>query len=227
MFSKLLRFSRVLISNHAKTKTFSIAKLQTARKYSAGLAFAGFNIVRCDPKPITCDTESLEHEFYIKQACTSNVTAACQLLTVTIVAIQDTCQRIRQELAKEITLLRRAVEWGENTPEEHFDQLIEVRSILDDLKHNLQVLIGYMEYAERIATMAAEVSYLSGNVGASDIVCERIDQVGRAYRAEVEQNETLQMESLGWQRVAIESDNMKEILEPENDAQNKHTIQNA
>lgn len=37
--------------------------------------------------------DGLEHEFLIKQATTVNVNAATQLLTVTLVAIQDTSER--------------------------------------------------------------------------------------------------------------------------------------
>lgn len=36
-----------------------------------------------------------------------------------------------------------------------------------------------MDYAEKVATAAAEISYLSGNVAASDAICERIDHVTR------------------------------------------------
>lgn len=36
-----------------------------------------------------------------------------------------------------------------------------------------------MDYAEKLATTAAEISYLSGNVVASDAICERIDHANR------------------------------------------------
>lgn len=36
-----------------------------------------------------------------------------------------------------------------------------------------------MEYAEKLATASAELSYLSGNVAASDAICERIDHANR------------------------------------------------
>lgn len=36
-----------------------------------------------------------------------------------------------------------------------------------------------MDYAEKLATTAAEISYLSGNVVASDAICERIDHACR------------------------------------------------
>lgn len=44
-----------------------------------------------DKPPV--DTDNLEHEFLIRQATTVNVNAATQLLTVTLVAIQDTSER--------------------------------------------------------------------------------------------------------------------------------------
>lgn len=40
------------------------------------------------------DEEKLGHEFLIRQATTVNVNAATQLLTVTMVAIQDTSERL-------------------------------------------------------------------------------------------------------------------------------------
>lgn len=42
---------------------------------------------------ISWDGDRLEHEFLIRQATTVNVNAATQLLTVTLVAIQDTSER--------------------------------------------------------------------------------------------------------------------------------------
>lgn len=39
--------------------------------------------------------------------------------------------------------------------------------------------LGYMDYAEKLATVAAEISYLSGNVIASDAICERIEHANR------------------------------------------------
>lgn len=57
-------------------------------------AFA-FTIAKCETTPynFNWDAESLEHEFLIKQSCTVNINSASQLLTVTLVAIQDTSQR--------------------------------------------------------------------------------------------------------------------------------------
>lgn len=58
-------------------------------------AFA-FTVVKCETTPynFNWDVESLEHEFLIKQSCTVNINSASQLLTVTLVAIQDTSQRL-------------------------------------------------------------------------------------------------------------------------------------
>lgn len=42
---------------------------------------------------VSWDDDRLEHEFLIRQATTVNVNAATQLLTVTLVAIQDTSER--------------------------------------------------------------------------------------------------------------------------------------
>lgn len=57
---------------------------------------AGLLTVICEQNQhnhIGWNDESLGHEFLIKQATTVNVNAATQLLTVTLVAVQDTSER--------------------------------------------------------------------------------------------------------------------------------------
>lgn len=133
-----------------------------------------------------------------------NVNAATQLLTVTLVAIQDTSERLRDALSKEICLVQQALEWGEEgTPPHHWDQLVAIRGSLSDLKHNLRTLISYMDYAEKLATVAAEISYLSGNVIASDAICERIEHANRTCNIQKQLNHDLQQESLELQQRAI------------------------
>lgn len=143
---------------------------------------AGIASVACEQSEynnVGWDENSLEHEFLIRQATTVNVNAASQLLTVTIVAIQDTSERLRKALTREIALVQQAMEWGDGTPPEHWDDLVAIRGTLTDLKHNLCILLSYMDYVEKVATSAAEISYLSGNLVASDALCERIDHANR------------------------------------------------
>lgn len=63
----------------------------------APIALGFISTVKCEDKQkefdISCEADSLEHEFLIKQATTVSVNAATQLLTVTLVAIQDTSER--------------------------------------------------------------------------------------------------------------------------------------
>ncbi|XP_041982709.1 uncharacterized protein LOC121735813 isoform X2 [Aricia agestis] len=155
--------------------------------------------------------------FLIRQATTVNVNAATQLLTVTIVAIQDTSERLREALSKEICLVQQAMEWGEeNTPSQHWDQLVAVRGSLADLKHNLRMLTTYMEYAEKLATVAAEISYLSGNTVASDAICERIDHATRTCNMQKVLTHELQQESLEiQQRAIIGAPNLEDKLKHE------------
>ncbi|XP_030030162.1 uncharacterized protein LOC115447293 [Manduca sexta] len=150
------------------------------------------------------DENTLEHDFLIRQATTVNVNAATQLLTVTLVAIQDTSERLREALTKEICLVKQALEWGEEgTPPHHWDQLVAIRGSLCDLKHNLHTLLSYMDYAEKLATVAAEISYLSGNIAASDAICERIDHACRTCNTQKQLTHELQQESLELQQQAI------------------------
>lgn len=88
-----------------RTRLYSVLKSSfrlNSRKLSyrilkiAPVAFSAFKTVSCDDqKQVTeiGDLDSLDHEFLIRQASTVNVNAATQLLTVTLVAIQDTSER--------------------------------------------------------------------------------------------------------------------------------------
>ncbi|XP_045454509.1 uncharacterized protein LOC123663910 [Melitaea cinxia] len=169
----------------------------------------------------------LEHEFLIKQATTVNVNAATQLLTVTLVAIQDTSERLRDALTKEICLIKQALEWGdEGTPPQHWDQLVAVRGALCDLKHNLRTLFSYMDYAEKLATTAAEISYLSGNIVASDAICERIDHACRACNTQKQLTHELQQESLELQQQAIiSSPHLEEKLKNNSENDKKQNVE--
>lgn len=81
------------IRNVYRTRTKNaISKHRTIAPVSLGLLSAVF----CNEKHemnLAYDSDSLEHDFLIRQATTVNVNAATQLLTVTLVAIQDTSER--------------------------------------------------------------------------------------------------------------------------------------
>ncbi|KAL4703929.1 hypothetical protein ACJJTC_015376 [Scirpophaga incertulas] len=172
-FLNFIRAARLL------RKKTTVTKSKTLRPITFGI----LTTVSCEDSAKTVDEwdiNRLDHEFLIRQATTVNVNAATQLLTVTLVAIQDTSERLREMLSKEICLIRQALEWGDTgTPPDHWDQLVAVRGTLTDLKHNFNALLSYMDYAEKVATAAAEISYLSGNIAASDAICERIDHACR------------------------------------------------
>lgn len=150
------------------------------------VALGVITTVKCDGKEefdVSWDADNLGHEFLIRQATTVNVNAATQLLTVTLVAIQDTSERLRDAITKEICLVKQSLEWGQDgTPPHHWDQLVAIRGLLCDLRHNLHTLLSYMDYAEKLATVVAEISYLSGNIAASDAICERIDHACRTCK---------------------------------------------
>ncbi|XP_004933902.1 uncharacterized protein LOC101743712 [Bombyx mori] len=187
------------------TRTHVTLAGRGTRNFRIPIALGIFSAAKCDNIfDGLSSADTLEHEFLIKQATTVNVNAATQLLTVTLVAIQDTSERLRDALSKEICLVQQALEWGEEgTPPHHWDQLVAIRGSLSDLKHNLRTLISYMDYAEKLATVAAEISYLSGNVIASDAICERIEHANRTCNIQKQLNHDLQQESLELQQRAI------------------------
>ncbi|CAH0677825.1 unnamed protein product [Spodoptera exigua] len=197
---RLLAFLKTACQVHHRI----VPKIRNYAPVTLGLLTTAY----CDDKQkeleVMWDADSLEHEFLIRQATTINVNAATQLLTVTLVAIQDTSERLREALVREICLVKQALEWGEDgTPPHHWDQLVAVRGSLVDLRHNLHTLFSYMDYAEKLATVAAEISYLSGNIVASDAICERIDHACRSCNMQKQLTHELQQESLELQQQAI------------------------
>ncbi|KAL4721269.1 hypothetical protein ACJJTC_013379 [Scirpophaga incertulas] len=196
-FLNFIRAARLL------RKKTTVTKSKTLRPITFGI----LTTVSCEDSAKTVDEwdiNRLDHEFLIRQATTVNVNAATQLLTVTLVAIQDTSERLREMLSKEICLIRQALEWGDTgTPPDHWDQLVAVRGTLTDLKHNFNALLSYMDYAEKVATAAAEISYLSGNIAASDAICERIDHACRTCNTQKQLTHDLQQESLELQQQVI------------------------
>ncbi|XP_072933401.1 uncharacterized protein [Epargyreus clarus] len=197
------RLFGVLKSALALNRRTFVAKTRNVVPITFGIATAVF----CEgvDMRLPWDEETLEHDFLIRQATTVNVNAATQLLTVTLVAIQDTSERLRNALSREICLIRQALEWGEGTPPQHWDELVAIRGSLCDLNHNLRTLLSYMDYAEKLATVAAEISYLSGNIAASDAICERIDHACRTCNTQKQLTHILQQESLEIQQQAIVS----------------------
>ncbi|XP_013186302.2 uncharacterized protein LOC106131677 [Amyelois transitella] len=198
-----------IVRSAAKVQRTLIPRLRKVTPLSVGLlatVYCEENQNEYNELNMSWSDDNLEHEFLIRQATTVNVNAATQLLTVTLVAIHDTSERLREALTKEICLVKQALEWGENaTPPQHWDELVAVRGSLRDLKHNLRTLFGYMDYAEKLATVAAEISYLSGNTTASDAICERIDHACRTCNAQKQLTHELQQESLELQQQAIMS----------------------
>ncbi|XP_046972252.1 uncharacterized protein LOC124538997 [Vanessa cardui] len=220
------RLFRIFQTAYKTNSKRNIVKIRNVTPITLGLVTTAF----CDEKSkefeLSWDADCLEHDFLIRQATTVNVNAATQLLTVTLIAIQDTSERLREALTSEICLIKQALEWGDNgTPPHHWDQLVAVRGSLCDLKHNLRTLFSYMDYAEKLATTAAEISYLSGNVVASDAICERIDHACRACNTQKQLTHELQQESLELQQQAIISaPHLEEKLKTESQNDKKQNV---
>lgn len=83
----------VLSTAYRMNRRSFVTKIRNITPVALGLLTS----VQCEKKQvepnISWDNDSLEHEFLIRQATTVNVNAATQLLTVTLVAIQDTSER--------------------------------------------------------------------------------------------------------------------------------------
>lgn len=88
--NRLLSFIKNAYRTHGR---MAVTKIRNSTPATVGLLTTAY----CDDKrkefDAIWDADSLEHDFLIRQATTLNVNAASQLLTVTLVAIQDTSER--------------------------------------------------------------------------------------------------------------------------------------
>lgn len=82
-----------IIKSAFRVNKQTVAKIRNITPVSLGF----LTVVKCDGKltefDVYLDADTLEHDYLIRQATTVNVNAATQLLTVTLVAIQDTSER--------------------------------------------------------------------------------------------------------------------------------------
>lgn len=78
--------------SHINSKTVKV-KIRNLAPISLGFITTAMCGDKQQEHDVPWDADCLEHEFLIRQATTVNVNAATQLLTVTLVAIQDTSER--------------------------------------------------------------------------------------------------------------------------------------
>lgn len=94
--STMFRDKLVRICRHAYRFNIINRKVNVKIRNVAPVTLGLLTTVSCEEKQrkdLSWDPDSLEHEFLIRQATTVSVNAATQLLTVTLVAVQDTSER--------------------------------------------------------------------------------------------------------------------------------------
>ncbi|XP_021916115.1 uncharacterized protein LOC110828094 isoform X2 [Zootermopsis nevadensis] len=143
-----------------------------------------FMFVQCD-FPLEKDNKlkqapsshEMTHEYLIRQASTSTISATQQLLTLTFAAISDTSKMYRECMEQLMSLMDQSlqVQSAGSAHSELWDQVIEMRMKVRDCKQRLEELTSFMEYVDKLATSAAETAYLGGAEHMSTVMCETMN----------------------------------------------------
>ncbi|XP_033209683.1 uncharacterized protein LOC117168277 isoform X2 [Belonocnema kinseyi] len=128
----------------------------------------------------------------IKQSAIEAANSASTVLTVTYTAIEETSKEYRNLLVNLICLLQETQ--MVNASDYHWDRIVTTRLEMQKKKQALTQLVGYMEYVQKMAVAASEISFLSGMDNLSTTLCQRIDDAVNNVQKEVTQNQILEEE---------------------------------
>ncbi|GLH12332.1 Uncharacterized protein GBIM_17064 [Gryllus bimaculatus] len=151
------------------------------------------------------------HEQLIRQASTMTVDAATQLLSQTVLAYIELSKQYREAVDELIDVLTDDLQFmvmetshtnEDETPtnmdysQEVWEREVEARAQVNSLRTTLLELASYMEYVTKVATAAAEASYLAGSEFASTNMCERLNSAHRTFEEEKSKNKEADRELL-------------------------------
>ncbi|XP_033209682.1 uncharacterized protein LOC117168277 isoform X1 [Belonocnema kinseyi] len=138
------------------------------------------------------DVKNLSFDYMIKQSAIEAANSASTVLTVTYTAIEETSKEYRNLLVNLICLLQETQ--MVNASDYHWDRIVTTRLEMQKKKQALTQLVGYMEYVQKMAVAASEISFLSGMDNLSTTLCQRIDDAVNNVQKEVTQNQILEEE---------------------------------
>lgn len=156
------------------------------------------------------DVKKLTHEYMIQQSTVDAVNSATQALTVTYLAIVKTSNEYKVLLNELISLSRETLQF--QVSDAHWDMIVDLRSRVQDKKETLLKLTGYVDYVQKMAVAACELSYLSGMENLSATLSKRIDDALQNIREEVNYISTLEQEYCDVQEQCIKN---ADLTDPE------------
>ncbi|XP_066587260.1 uncharacterized protein [Prorops nasuta] len=154
----------------------------------------------------------LTYDQMIKQSTIDAVNSASQALTVTYTAIETTSKEYRLLLNKLISLIEETKTIA--ATDAQWDMIVEIRSEVDKKKAMLTRLISFMDYVQKMASAATEISFLSGMDNLSISLSERIENALRNVKREINSNEEVERAyRYTQQQSIINTDNEKLLIE--------------
>ncbi|XP_046749665.1 uncharacterized protein LOC124413249 isoform X1 [Diprion similis] len=157
------------------------------------------------------DSKTLSYDYMIKQSTIDAVNTASQVLTITYSAIESTSREYRNMLTKLIVLIRETLIY--EVCDSHWDMIVEVRAEVQLKKDILTKLIGFMDYAHKMAVAASETTYLAGMDNLSTTLCQRIDDALINMQREIELNKVLEEEYCQVQQQCIIKSTKEDVLQ--------------
>ncbi|XP_046982329.1 diablo homolog, mitochondrial-like isoform X1 [Schistocerca americana] len=122
----------------------------------------------------------------IRRATVVTVDAATQLLTQTLAAAMESSEMYRNAMEHMMDhmdeTLRHAV--GSPCQDQLWDDMVSIRDELNSARDALLEIESFMVYAMRLATDAAEASYMAGAETISTAMCERLNYAEQMWNAE-------------------------------------------
>lgn len=122
----------------------------------------------------------------IRRATSLTVDAATQLLTQTLAAAMESSEMYKNAMEHMIEHMDETLRHGVSSPyqEQLWDDMISIRDELNSARESLLEIENFMVYAMRLATDAAEASYMAGAEFISTAMCERLNYAEQLWNAE-------------------------------------------
>ncbi|XP_031825906.1 uncharacterized protein LOC116424098 isoform X2 [Nomia melanderi] len=138
------------------------------------------------------DIKKLTVEYMIQQSIVDSINNATQALNIAYMAVMRTSNEYKSLLCSLISLTKDTLEFHVN--DEHWDLIVETRSEVQTKKEQLNKLTGYVQYVQKMAVAASDLSYLSGMDNLCFSLTKQIDDVFKSMQQESEFIATLEQE---------------------------------
>ncbi|XP_078038365.1 uncharacterized protein LOC144470745 [Augochlora pura] len=157
------------------------------------------------------DITKLTVEYMIQQSIADSMDNATKTLSVAYMAVMRVSSEYKTLLSRLISLLRDTLEYNVN--DEHWDLVVETRSEVQTAKEKLDKLTIYIQYVQRLAVAASDLSYLSGMENAYSLLSGQVENIAKSVQQEIDYIATLEKEYSIIQEKCIRSESEKDTDE--------------